>query len=645
MWRGSVVFVLVVLAFGVGIVVGLGIGGREPREHALTPPPATDASHSAAPADVLAEPAPPGQTHVSSVRSVLGAADADKHPSTSAASTGLLAANGSITVTVVDARGAPVSGATVRQRAEVNGPRGQVFAQGDFGLGSKLYTDSGGRAVLADVPFGAYRVIAETDSLAPAISAPVRVSPETPQAQAQVTLTPGGEVTGLLRDVHGVPAAAIQLSIHPNTLLSGPAPILLRQVFTGADGTFTFPRLPPGPYNLYTRAKGEDEKRVPVQSLELDVLDGQTTRAQFKDLSATAVQVAGQVLRNGQPMLRARVMVNWADMSHPMVMRTAETDAQGRFEITLDEGGEYSFSVSGESPGALTMFREKVPQVARHEFVLAFGTGSISGRALGTNGDPLPGVDVRAMGNPKDGGGRPTGGGSVTSDAQGRYAFADLPAGSYRLMASPPRNGSSAFEGMGQSESVVLEPGANLRDVDVRLSAGGAVEGRVLRRDGTAASNAQIECRGGSNRGDGAPDAQGAFTLSGLRPGVLWLRAVTEHDCSPWTSVTIAAGGTAHAELVVAPGTILLIEVEDASGPAAMASVSLTEAGSAQNQDNSQTVHVATVREGKGRTGPVPPGTYTVTARRDWRDKSGPKVESTITLTGEPEFVLKLRLP
>jgi protocatechuate 3,4-dioxygenase beta subunit len=644
MWKGPVVLVLVVLAFGAGMFVGVGLGKRDRSESAIASTPAATASSKAAPAELLTEPVARVPAPIPSARTEIDRDEKHAPPSPGPSAASLESASnsesGSITVRVVDADGAPVPGATVQKRLEANDSSRRLIGVDDFRSGAKLYADARGLAVLTDVPFGTYRATAEMDGSAPATSELVRVTAADAHPSVQITLTAGGDVVGELRDVHGAVAAAIGLSIHPDTMQPNPPQLTLRQAWTEADGTFAFHQLPAGHYKLYTRAKDEDAKRVPEQNVDVEVLDGQTTHVRFKDISATAVEIAGQILCNGKPLMRAHVMVHWADPSHPTMSRNAESDAEGRFDLTLDEAGEYRFSIAPSSGRhGITTFRETIPQAARHELVLSFGTGTVSGRVLGTGGDPMSGAEVHAMGQRRNDAHEPSGGGAVTTDGTGHYTFADLSSGSYRFIANPPSNGASPFEGQGQSDVVVLEPGAELHDVDLRLIAASAVDGRVQHSDGTPAGKATIECRAARYQRETAADAHGVFVVQGLLPGALWLRAVSEHECSPWTELTLATGEKAHADLVVLPGTIVIVEVEDANGPVATASVSLSDG-------NERTVHVATVMNGKGHTDPVPPGTYKVTAVRDWRSKKdGPRTESSITLTSEPERVLKLRLP
>ncbi|HJS73731.1 MAG TPA: carboxypeptidase-like regulatory domain-containing protein, partial [Vicinamibacteria bacterium] len=59
--------------------------------------------------------------------------------------------------------------------------------------------------------------------------------------------------------------------------------------------------------------------------------------------------------------------------------------------------------------------------------------GSVSGRTLSRTGEPLPGVVVTLYGEP--------GGFSMArvTDAQGAFAFSEVPLGTYRIVASLPR--------------------------------------------------------------------------------------------------------------------------------------------------------------------------------------------------------------
>ena len=102
--------------------------------------------------------------------------------------------------------------------------------------------------------------------------------------------------------------------------------------------------------------------------------------------------------------------------------------------------------------------------------------------------------------------------------------------------------------------------------------------------------------------------------------------------------VETAVNATVRKDLVIAQGTIVIVEVDDANGPAAEAAVTLSNG-------EEVTSDVAIVQNGKGRVGPLAPGSYKVKLQRDWRGKGAAAVESTVVVTGAAEQVLHLRLP
>jgi len=638
--KSPAIALLVALGFALGLATGMNLKNRQVSEPVAPIAVASPTQPPTASSSSVKEPPPIAQPSPAESSLDTRVEVARETPPTQPPAQAI--GSGSITVTVVDSLGTPLADATVRKRAE-RGERVVVPLElDDLRGGSRLLTDAAGQVRLESVPLGEYRVYAERNGLAPGLSELVSVSTEASDVRATVTLTTGGTVTGELRDVNGQPAAAIGLSIHPGRLRSSPSPVALRQVNTDRNGAFAFEHLPAGPWELYTRADGADLLRVPEQHYSVEVVEGQTTRVAFKDLSGTAVRVSGQVLRNGEAMPKARVMVSPVEpIAKSVTQSSADTDVEGRFQILLQEPGEYRFSVAQpkeESSTRIVSFKETVPALAQHEVILAFETGSLSGRVTLATGEPAQGAEVRVLAAKGEDPRRASGGGSVSTNVEGRYSFTGLPAGRYRLNASAASKKQIYFDGSGSTGDIQLEPGAALENVDIQLSEGGAVEGRVLRADGKPAAGARMELRGRESLGGSAADAQGNFVLSGLRPGPVSLRAISDRECSAWMAVQIVANATTKSDLVIAPGTLLLVEVEDANGPAAQAAVTLSSGSELDAQ-------AVIISDGKGRVGPIAPGTYTVTLRREWRDKNAPKWESSITLNGEAERLLQLRLP
>jgi protocatechuate 3,4-dioxygenase beta subunit len=135
--------------------------------------------------------------------------------------------------------------------------------------------------------------------------------------------------------------------------------------------------------------------------------------------------------------------------------RATAADDSGRFELAVLAPGRYLLTavMAGYAIGT---FGQRSPADAPRSIELKAGVtrtqadirltplGSVSGRIADEDGRPLPGVQVQAVRRPLAGGdllgarvaGRgPTG----TTDSNGEYRIRDLTAGSYDVIAVPPR--------------------------------------------------------------------------------------------------------------------------------------------------------------------------------------------------------------
>ena len=156
------------------------------------------------------------------------------------------------------------------------------------------------------------------------------------------------------------------------------------------------------------------------------------------------------------------------------------------------------------------------------------GTSSISGRVSAAD----TGISMRRATISLSGPSVPRR--SVYTDAEGRYAFTGLPAGTYQLNASPGMQrgqylaaayGSTAPGPIVRPTPIELAAGQQMTDVNISLPRGSAISGMVTDESGEPLARAQVSAvmirRGGEpmQTGGAQTDDLGRYRLFGLQPG------------------------------------------------------------------------------------------------------------------------------
>ncbi|HET7697151.1 MAG TPA: carboxypeptidase-like regulatory domain-containing protein [Vicinamibacterales bacterium] len=174
-------------------------------------------------------------------------------------------------------------------------------------------------------------------------------------------------------------------------------------------------------------------------------------------------------------------------------------------------------------------------QPARDRTALPKGTATIAGRVLGAdNGRPIKRARVMVTGAAAAGG---RGGGTAITDDQGRYVVAELAAGTYSITAS-----KSGFVDAAYGQRRPLQPGQPLQvadgqsaaNVDLRLTRGGVITGRIVDEDGEALARALVTVqryqyvrgeRQLTPAGGDQTDDRGQYRVFGLPPGEYFVSA------------------------------------------------------------------------------------------------------------------------
>ena len=171
----------------------------------------------------------------------------------------------------------------------------------------------------------------------------------------------------------------------------------------------------------------------------------------------------------------------------------------------------------------------------------AAGTAIIRGRVVSAEGTPVRRAQVRAQA------GELRANRLVSTDAQGRFEFKDLPAGRWNLTASKAgfmtlRYGQHrAFEA---GTPLEISDGQLMDKADFTLPRGAAITGRVFDEFGDAVANARVQVlryqmvqgtrRLNPTGGGDQSDDTGAYRIYGLAPGDYYVSATLRGNNGPF---------------------------------------------------------------------------------------------------------------
>ncbi len=194
--------------------------------------------------------------------------------------------------------------------------------------------------------------------------------------------------------------------------------------------------------------------------------------------------------------------------------------------VNIVETGYYSVTGTVTDPALASEITVGVGGTTGIDFSMPSGV-VLSGRTLDPEGDPVPGVVVRAFGDL--GSGVP-----ITSDASGEYQVVGLvPSSSYSLSVEPPADSPFPFGDVGagmvtipESDETQIAVGtSDLGDVDITLTRGNSISGHL---DGAAGKAIAVEPQGEFNSHRAIVDGAGNFDVPGLWPGTYQLLFVVD---------------------------------------------------------------------------------------------------------------------
>jgi len=316
----------------------------------------------------------------------------------------------------------------------------------------------------------------------------------------------GATVSGTVVRADGSPAADALLSL---VLPDGPP--IPRAARTGPEGQFSYEGLTNGTYVLSAYARGEvlPEPRV------LEVEGGETeVRLELESGGSVRGVVQGS---DGEPVSGAVVSLEDPSGSHGPCVRVGD---DGRF--TFDALPLSAFTLSASLEGARwSRTRERVELSSASAsveltVVIDDEVGSVEGRVVGSDGDPIPDVLVTVGGT---GRGVTVGENSVLTDSAGGFQIDNVPPGPHALTAVAPDGAST--------ELARVEPDSAALEVVLAKSASAA--GTVAVGEGVLPEVFEVAASAKGKRcaAEVFVSPQGRWTLEGLPPGPVTFAAVT----------------------------------------------------------------------------------------------------------------------
>jgi protocatechuate 3,4-dioxygenase beta subunit len=567
--------------------------------------------------------------------------------------------------------GTPVAGATVEASAlEASGDARALFqVEAQFpGDRPRASTDAEGRFEVTGVPPGRVRLRARHRDLIDDSSKGIEIHPREIVEGIGLSLSRGGGVDGFALDFGGVPRAgamARAIAAEGGRTRSGRV---------DSTGYFLLEGLAPGPVLVeVTGPPSVEGGPPPVLRGLAEVEGGKVVRVEVRPPADSGCTLRGRVLRGGVGVEGATVTVNpaagEAERRFPRPranLRTARTAEGGAFEVQRLPSGRAGVTVRaprGDSRSTVALGREiEIPE--REECVIDFPlpSGMIAGRVVGApDGRPVAGAEVRLEWTAAGGAADSWVSGSVegNANADGRFAFADLPAGTYRVTAS--EGGDFWARNAAERGPEALAPAAqgplDLRDgesavVDFLLSRGAVAVATVVDPEGHPARDVMVRLVP-VTEAPGAPTALRGMTTSTDRRGVArWagippgrFRAVCEPSKYPRAEsgeATLRVGEEKTFRIELREGTTAGVRVLDGDDrPIAAARVEFLDEGGRVSWAQARTWRFVGGAEVSAYLAPLVPGGYTIRVRAEgWKEESIPV---RIGTDSPAEFVVRLR--
>ena len=296
----------------------------------------------------------------------------------------------------------------------------------------------------------------------------------------------GGTIFGIVAGPDEQPVAGAQVRVMPADMMTRSVQGDVESIMafsrnmrpTGDDGAYEYGGLPLGKeYRVIAAKEG-----LAPQASEAIALTAERPRAEVDMLLTEGCALSGTVTYadgTSAPKTEVYLLPSLADsVSNMTVSNRAVTDDAGAFRFEHLPAGELQLRAGTISPlailsqeGAKSVVLDGVADVTGIVLVIEKTTiAAIAGTVLDTWGNPVEGAQVSAS-DAQNLTAVPAGGeGSARTNAEGKFALADIKGEAFRLRASKP----------GYSPAIAASVPAGTQNVELRLAKHGRISGWIV---------------------------------------------------------------------------------------------------------------------------------------------------------------------
>lgn len=457
---------------------------------------------------------------------------------------------------VRDPSGEPISGAGIWVRRLAEGDAfvvDEIF--GDWGEAAT--TDQNGKFKARDVRPGRLRVWSKADGFASSPAQELVVEPGGTLEGVSLRLRQAGRIRGQL---HSLIADRERRSIQIQAERRGS---YWETVETDSRGEFEFDGLDTGSYRLTLESSSDsvtpDSEQKDVGAL-VEVGDGDTVHVVLGAPPANPSTVSGVVRTAAGPLagvlVRCRAESDWR-----LNNDVTRTGSDGVYHLTLNEPGQYNFSVGDEERGQ-TQYKRELKQGVNVDMDFLLASGIVRGQVLGPQGavkkNCVMTLEVVSLLTESS---DPTPLRRIRTDDQGRFEFNHVAGGTYHLRANDEpvfrwRRRRTTLSGTQIVENLALAENAASEDFVFRLEEEAEVSGEVTTPDGEPAVGATVRVftPGGTPLHTSSSvrcDAAGRFTAGGIGLDKALLEASLGGKTGPRRALSLSPGNKTELSLEV----------------------------------------------------------------------------------------------